>query len=562
MRRMSRVMVLLAVGLSILSVGVVLAEEEPAADGPPRPVVRGHVDAIQQLVESRNDESINRFIAEHFAPALRNSKKLDEWVVELKEVRRLYVGNGTIRLQRNGATDFAIHFGECAGEGVPLNMSLDPAAPHLITGLQLGERTGSSPRPIRDQDPTPITWDRLRARLEAEQAAGFCGSVLVVRDGKVFLHEGYGLANREKSIPNKPDTIFAIGSTPIDFTKAAILKLEDMGKLSTTDPITNFLTVVPADKRSITIDQLMTGRSGLRDFLGRPEDTDPDNMWIDRETALKRILEDELRFAPGTDRAHSHAAFGLLAAIVEIVSGQPYARFLDQHLFGPAGMKHTGHYEDVRASDDDVALGYGGKVFATPNSPLHWGKTSWLVLGSGGMVSTTGDLYRWNHALRSGKLLSPRALRKYWAPQGAVLAGGSGNGFECAYTEGSDAPDVRSAATGSIFVLCTNEIGRAATQSLIRSLAQMVNAPPFRLGVLLHVQPDGVIVTEVQSDTPAHRAGLQNGDRLLAANDEPLNSENLGQALQSRLASGEPVRLKVKRGDATIEVTVTPESTQ
>src|SRR6185436_16953274 len=98
---------------------------------------------------------------------------------------------------------------------------------------------------------------------------------------------------------------------------------EEMGKLSTSDPITKFLKNVPQDKSAMTIDHLMRGRSGLPNFHHiTGVDQDADLTWIDRDTAVQRILGRELLFAPGQGQAHSHSAWVLLAAIVEVVSGE------------------------------------------------------------------------------------------------------------------------------------------------------------------------------------------------------------------------------------------------
>src|SRR5262245_26966789 len=102
-------------------------------------------------------------------------------------------------------------------------------------------------------DPPPVTWDSIESRIKWEADQGFSGVVFVAKDGKVVIHNAYGLANREKKIPMRPDTIFAIGSTPIDFTKAGILLLAEHGKLALTDPITKYFKDAPDDKQSITI---------------------------------------------------------------------------------------------------------------------------------------------------------------------------------------------------------------------------------------------------------------------------------------------------------------------
>src|SRR5262245_27896436 len=115
------------------------------------------------------------------------------------------------------------------------------------------------PAALSADEPPPVTWDTLEARMKWEADHGFAGVVLVARDGDVALHKAYGLANREKQSPMRPDTILAIGSTPIDFTKAGILLLAERGKLNLNDAIGKYFDNVPEDKKAITIRHLMTG---------------------------------------------------------------------------------------------------------------------------------------------------------------------------------------------------------------------------------------------------------------------------------------------------------------
>lgn len=289
----------------------------------------------------------------------------------------------------------------------------------------------------------PVSWETLAGDVAAFADRGFSGSVLVARDGKILVHEGYGLADRERDVRNEPETVYAIGSTPIDFTHAAILRLADEGRLSTNDPITRVLDGVPADKRGMTIAHLMSGASGLPDFHDIPgKDLDPDLSWIDRDTAVTRILGQTLLFPPGSDRRHSHSAWVLLAAIVEIASGRPYADYVRAEIFEPAGMTRTGLYQDARVfPESDVALGYGSKRVGERNAPAEWGRTSWLVMGSGGMVSTVGDLYRFYTWLQTTDALS--------ASFGNHMAGVGGNerGFFCATAMSGD----------DVAVLCSND---------------------------------------------------------------------------------------------------------
>lgn len=158
-----------------------------------------------------------------------------------------------------------------------------------------------------------LTWENLESQLDEWAASNdFDGAILVTRNGEITLKKGWGKSNREKDFSNGPDTIFAIGSCPVDFTHAGVLLLQDQGKLDLNDPITRFFENVPEDKKAITIRHLMTGASGLPDFHDIPTDENPDHSWIDREEAVRRILGQKLLFEPGKGNEHSHSAWGLL----------------------------------------------------------------------------------------------------------------------------------------------------------------------------------------------------------------------------------------------------------
>ena len=424
-----------------------------------------HLRAIEALPPGAGDESLQQFADEHLAPAYRDSFAPGKLMELLRSIRMAGANAGGILYGRSGDWARVRFIGE-KGE-TPVAFRMQPVVPYLIVELKLepaveGERGANVP---------PITWESLQDRLDEEAKSGFSGAVCVVRDGKVVLSRGYGLANRDKKISNDEYTIFAIGSTPIDFTRAAVLKLEDMGKLKTSDAITKYLKDVPADKQGMTIDQLMSGRSGLANFHHvRGVDADPDLTWIDRDTAVRRILGGKLLFAPGTEHAHSHSAWVLLAAIVERVSGKSYGDFVETELFAPAGMTRTHLHEGlVRFKDDEIAIGYDAGSFGAVNSPKYWGRTSWLVMGSGGMASTPDDLFRFVSAVYGAKLFSRAAAQKYGS-SGNVLVGGDDRGFLCMHAEKG----------GDMFFLCSNaHTGPGDHASAVgKELARMVLGAP------------------------------------------------------------------------------------
>ncbi len=436
--------------------------DQPSATNPRQK----HSAALEGLVQSSGDAALETFIDTQVSPRWLESMPRAELLSRLRDIRTACADFGGVLLKPVGADGTRITFLQGPRQ-TSVWFRLEAEPPHKIVALEL-EPTVDSPQ-VKASIP-PLGWDTLEKRLQEEAAAGFSGSVLVVRDGKIVLQQGYGWADRERGRPITTETIFAIGSVPIDFTRAAILRLEEQGNLALEDPITKYLQDVPEDKRSMTLQHLMSGKSGLPDFHGiLGVDEDLDLSWIERETAIRRILSQELLFPPGSGEAHSHSAWVLLAAIVELVSQESYGNFLTRHFFEPAGMTRTGLHEDAaRFGDDQFAVGYGFKTVGKINTPRYWGRTSWLVMGSGGMQSTPVDLYKWIEAIRGGKILSPAAAGKYWT-QG-VLAGGDERGFLCMYTEGPN----------TLFILCSNAHSQPGDRvsMLGRRLAQLVRDQP------------------------------------------------------------------------------------
>ncbi|MEM7314826.1 MAG: serine hydrolase domain-containing protein [Planctomycetota bacterium] len=368
------------------------------------------VDAFQAMLEQKDNwkNSIEKVFA---------SQNRESLVRRVAEIRKRTAGHEAADIMIG--SDHGTFVFETPSGPVEVKFRLT-ANPVRIESIDVGEN---------EPPLSPITWDSLESDLTAAAKDGLTGAALVTRRGKVVLHQAFGLANRAKKIPNKPDTVFAIGSAPIDFTHASLLILKDQGKLKFTDPITKYFDNVSDDKKAITIRHLMTGRSGLPDFHDLPTDKEPDHSWIDRDEAVRRIMNQKLLFKPGEGDRHSHSAWGLLAAIVEIASGQSYQKFTRVNLYKPAGMKDTGFFGD-EVPESRIAVGYGFRKSTEPNAPPHWGKTSWLVMGSGGQISTLSDLYRWEVAIRAGKIMSPESTKSFVGMGNRVSADGDMYGFE------------------------------------------------------------------------------------------------------------------------------------
>ncbi len=380
--------------------------------------------ATEHMIEGEGDASLLDYAHKHLAADYRDSFADEAALLDhLRNIRDAVAPLGGVGLMIDGAGVVRLHISNRAKKSV-VAVRLEKDDPYAIVDITLESSEARAAGPS-------VSWDTLGdTMLEAEQK-GFCGSILAVRDGNVVLDRGYGHADPKRQHKVSPTTLFAIGSTPIDFTHGAILELEESGKLSLSDPITKFFDDVPTDKQSITLEHLRTGQSGLLDFPGLPEvDANLDLSWIGRDEFMRRVLSAPLLFEPGTSEKHSHCAWGVLTAVVELVSGQPYEQYLRETFFEPAGMTRTGNYPLSKSfPDSEVAVGLGGNQWGEVNSPQHWGETSWLVMGSGGMVSTPRDLRRWRDFMKSGKVLGPAAQKKYGVEGVFAAEGGNDRGF-------------------------------------------------------------------------------------------------------------------------------------
>lgn len=243
---------------------------------------------------------------------------------------------------------------------------------------------------------------------------GFSGALLVARDGKVILSKGYGSLG-PKGGRVVPTSAFDIASVTKQFTAAAVLKLEMQGRLNTSDRIAKYLADVPKDKEGITVHHLLTHTSGLPDNLGG------DYEVVTREEMIKRILMAPLDSVPGDRYSYSNAGYSLLAALVELRSGQSWEEYSQTNLFRPARMRYTG-YRLPRWRRDRTAVSFRSVRYP---SPLDRPGPYWNLLGNGGVLSTIEDLYRWHRSLTGIHVLSNLAKAKLFTPYVREAPGGS-----------------------------------------------------------------------------------------------------------------------------------------
>jgi len=261
------------------------------------------------------------------------------------------------------------------------------------------------------------------ARLQALEAKGFNGAVVVASGDRLLLLKGYGTANRSTQTRVNHQTLLHLGSVSKQFTGAAILRLEMDGKLKVSDPITKFLTGVPDDKKNITIHQLLTHTAGLP----RGDDCSSEFAKLTRAEFVTRVLGFTLLSSPGDTHRYSNAGYDLLAAVVEIVSGKPFDRYLRDHLFRPAGMKNTGYNFSPEQLLHSARAYRGDRELMGALNPTIRNETgpAWCLRGSGGIISSAEDMYRWHKALKQNRILSAAAKQKLFFPHVAEEPGGS-----------------------------------------------------------------------------------------------------------------------------------------
>lgn len=252
------------------------------------------------------------------------------------------------------------------------------------------------------------TLPKLAARLDAEAAAGrFTGAVLVAKGDQVLFRQVYGKANYEQGRAMKLDSRFRLASISKQFTAVAILRLQDEGRLKTSDPVCKWIDPCPAAWADIRIGQLLAHTSGIPDLMARP-------AWGLRRVThatMAELTEDSkkypLQFEPGTQVRYDNAAFNLAAAIVVKASGKPFDDYMRDAFFQKLGMGDTGL--DLDGGDHGVIMGYAnlpGGLAAQPNA-----NTS-IVAGAGAVYSTLDDLLVWQRALHRGHLLKSQSYQQ------------------------------------------------------------------------------------------------------------------------------------------------------
>ena len=244
----------------------------------------------------------------------------------------------------------------------------------------------------------------------------FMGSVLVARGDSVVFDKAYGAASLELGVPNTTRTKFRIGSLTKQFTAAAVLLLEERGKLHIEDRINAHIPDPPKAWDKITIFELLTHTSGIPNYPDFPEYPKLKPFAIAPAKLVALLREKPLDLAPGEAPGermrYSNGGYAVLGYLIEQVTGETYAQFLQENFFTPLGMNDTG-YEVGSAVIANRAAGYVQGPDGLEDAAFV---QSSVLYSAAGLYSTTGDLLRWERGLFGGKVLSAGSIEKMTAP--------------------------------------------------------------------------------------------------------------------------------------------------
>jgi D-alanyl-D-alanine carboxypeptidase len=269
--------------------------------------------------------------------------------------------------------------------------------------------------PLRAAVKSKIDTD-VRALLGATHAQG--ATIAIVQGGVIVYTRGYGLRDVAKSLPADAHTRYEIGSITKQFTAAAILQLKEAGKVDLDATVAAYLPSIE-HAREITIRQLLTHTSGLDDYVGIPNFETLAATPATFDQMMAPVSARPLGFTPGTQFVYSSTNYLILGRIIEVVSGQSWEAYLEQHLFAPAGMTESATMaQESRLAD--MARGYVyAQGHAAESKPIDesWGSSA------GGIVTTADDLQKWGEALSSGRIISASDYQLLTSP--ARLTDGS-----------------------------------------------------------------------------------------------------------------------------------------
>ena len=252
--------------------------------------------------------------------------------------------------------------------------------------------------------------DALLAQYTKEGEPG--AVVAVIQDGKIVHEKGYGLADLENRTRMGPDTAFDLASVSKQFTAMAVMMLVERGKLSYDDSLSRFFPELPPYSKAITVRQLLNHTSGLPDVL-TPDMHRAGYQPSSRDLISVLAQRKDADFAPGDRFQYNNTGYVLLALIVEKASGKPFPQFMKENIFQPLGMSHTLVWDETKPAVGNRAVPYAPEAGSFRSLPFG---SDVYIFGAKGVVTTADDIYKWDQALYTEKLVKAATLKEAFTP--------------------------------------------------------------------------------------------------------------------------------------------------
>ena len=288
----------------------------------------------------------------------------------------------------------------------------------LLAGAALGQAT------VADKASIVSYSEKLLEQAASEDGPGM--AILVARGDEVLWRAARGKASLELDVPLTPDHVFRLASVSKQFAATGLLKLVDDGKVALDDPLTKFVPGYP-NGDAITVRMLLDHTSGIRSYTDMPGVMDgPIMKDLDTAGLIDTFKDEPVDFAPGERWHYNNSGYVLLGAVIEAASGKSWHAWLDEALFQPLGMRHSGYGNQAERIIPGHVPGYTLK-------DGHWAQARYLSMtqphAAGALSSTVDDLLRWNRGLHGGKVLAADTYRQMITPAGKAAESRYGFGI-------------------------------------------------------------------------------------------------------------------------------------
>ncbi len=320
-------------------------------------------------------------------------------------------------------------------------------------------------------------------------------AALVAKNGQIIYRKAFGMADLELNVPMQPEMVFRIGSITKQFTAIAILQLMEQGKLSLQDEITKYIPDYPMHGHSITIEHLLTHTSGIKSYTNVPEFQKFIRTDMKPEEVIDLIKSKPMEFAPGTRYNYNNSGYFLLGCIIEKVSGKTYQEYIRENFFTPLGMTSSCYGDDtkiIKLRASGYQPGKEGTVNADFMSML-------LPFAAGSIMSTVDDLYKWNRAVHSYKLVNKETLDMAHTPYKLANGKSTGYGYGWSLSELQGSPTIEHGGgingylTSSVYLpdedvfvaLFSNSNGKAPEFASLKMAALAIGKPLMATGITL-----------------------------------------------------------------------------